>query len=278
MTENLPAKTQTGEKLLGRLATKYGVAPNALLATLRDTAFRVEKGDAFSDTELAAALVLCEKYDLNPFIRQIYITRSRGVLLPIIPIDGWAKIVNSQPDYDGVEFEWEGDGCTCKMYHKRRSRPTEVTEYLSECMQNTDPWKKWPKRMLRHKAFIQCARLAFGLCEAIDDDEAVLFVETQPAGGKKTRKLELPLSAATSSKVESAMIGKTTEKIDPERVGLKKAFKEAWELCESVGLEPASQFGITDEDGEHMEPKELTGLLAIMNETAAAMQPEEAKA
>lgn len=285
MTENLPAKTHTGEKLLGRLAAKYGVAPTALLATLRDTAFKVDKGEAFSDTELAAALVLCEKYDLNPFIRQIYITRSRGVLLPIIPIDGWSKIVNAQPGFDGVEFTWDGDGCTCKMYHKNRSRPTEVTEYLSECTQNTEPWKKWPKRMLRHKSYIQCARLAFGLSDAIDDDEAMRFVETQPAK-KQTRTLELPKVGKTYVRPEFSCVPDARDQQedrerpaeDAERVGLKKAFKEAWERCESVGLDLAQHFGITDEDGDHMAPKELNGLLVIMNETAAAMQPEEAKA
>lgn len=287
MTENLPAKTTTGTKLLGRLATKYGVEPEKLLGVLRDTAFKTGKdSDSFSDTELAAALILAEKYDLNPFIRQIYITRSRGVLLPIIPIDGWAKIVTSQPDYDGVEFKWDGEGdalcCTCKIYHKSRSRPTEIPEYLGECKQNTDPWKKWPRRMLRHKAYIQCARLAFALSDAIDDDEAARYVdvkavESQPAA----REMSLPTARHPDivPETEAEYRGRhsqgpehpeTTEEVigveDPERAGMKKAFQELWKQHEAAGCEPASRFGVTDEAGETMTIEDLRVLMQIMSE------------
>jgi hypothetical protein len=48
----------------------------------------------------------------------------------------------------------------------------EVTEYLAECRQGTDPWKKWPARMLRHKAAIQAIRYAFGFSGIVDPDEA----------------------------------------------------------------------------------------------------------
>ena len=52
---------------------------------------------------------------------------------------------------------------TCRIFRKDRTRPTELTEYMSECAGTSEPWKKWPARMLRHKATIQCARYAFGL-------------------------------------------------------------------------------------------------------------------
>ena len=39
-------------------------------------------------------------------------------------------------------------------------------------MDKSDVWKKYPARMLRHKAYIQAARMAFGISEVIDDDEA----------------------------------------------------------------------------------------------------------
>ena len=38
--------------------------------------------------------------------------------------------------------------------------------------QNPTPWGRWPARMLRHKATIQCARYAFGLSGIVDPDEA----------------------------------------------------------------------------------------------------------
>jgi hypothetical protein len=45
------------------------------------------------------------------------------------------------------------------------------------CFRNTDPWKQWPRRMLRHKAAIQCARVAFGISGVMEPDEAERFRE-----------------------------------------------------------------------------------------------------
>jgi hypothetical protein len=60
----------------------------------------------------------------------------------------------------------------------------QVTEYLSECKRGTQPWQSHPKRMLRHKAMIQCARLAFGYVGIYDQDEAerIVDVNDRPAG------------------------------------------------------------------------------------------------
>ena len=71
---------------------------------------------------------------------------------------------------------------TCRMYRKSRTRPTEVTEYMAECARETEPWKKWPARMLRHKALIQCAGYAFSLSGIFDEDEAERIASTQPSG------------------------------------------------------------------------------------------------
>ena len=59
------------------------------------------------------------------------------------------------------------------MYKRQdRKRPVKTIEYLDECFRSTDPWKQMPSRMLRHKALIQCARLAFGFSGILDVDEA----------------------------------------------------------------------------------------------------------
>jgi hypothetical protein len=73
-----------------------------------------------------------------------------------------------------VDFEMAADGseCTCTLYIKGRSHPVRVTEYKDECFRATDPWKTMPKRMLRHKALIQSARVAFGFSGIYDEDEA----------------------------------------------------------------------------------------------------------
>ena len=61
---------------------------------------------------------------------------------------------------------------TCRIYRKDRTHPVEMTEYMDECKRNTDPWRQWPNRMLRHKATIQAARYAFGFSGIADPDDA----------------------------------------------------------------------------------------------------------
>jgi hypothetical protein len=46
-----------------------------------------------------------------------------------------------------------------------------VREYLRENHRNTDPWNQMPNRMLRMRAYIQCARVCFGFGGIYDEDE-----------------------------------------------------------------------------------------------------------
>ena len=95
----------------------------------------------------------------------------------MVGVDGWARIINDHPQFDGMEFDQDGESCTCAIYRKDRSRPTRVTEFLAECKRDTAPWKSHPRRMMRHKAMIQAARLAFGYGGIYDQDEAERIVE-----------------------------------------------------------------------------------------------------
>lgn len=129
--------------------------------------------------EISTFLAIAKQYKLNPLTKEIYAFPGKsGGIQPIVSIDGWLKIINSHPQYNGMEFSdsWGDDGniraITCRIYRKDREHPTETTEYLAECQRNTDPWEQWPVRMLRHKATIQAARYAFGFSGIYDQDEA----------------------------------------------------------------------------------------------------------
>lgn len=125
-----------------------------------------------NDEQLAALMLVSNQYGLNPFTKEIYAFPSRGAITPIVSIDGWARIINNNPMLDGIQFEQDAESCTCKIYRKDRAHPTIITEWLDECRGKTDVWNKYPKRMLRHKALIQCARVAFGFSGIYDEDEA----------------------------------------------------------------------------------------------------------
>jgi hypothetical protein len=182
------------------VAERFGIAPEALLTVLRDTVFHPgydkEKRPLtpFSDAELAAALVLVEKYELDPFCKEIYVTRTRGKLLVIVPIDGWIKIANREKRYHGCKFadKWDANGklvsITCWIKVAGREWPIEVTEYLDECYRVTDPWDSHPHRMLQWKVFIQCCRVAFGISGLLDDDEAGKIIDLEGASAARTQQ------------------------------------------------------------------------------------------
>ena len=131
--------------------------------------------------EIITFLAIAKQYRLNPITKEIYAFANRGGVQPIVSIDGWLKIINSHPQFNGMEFSdhLAADGSlqsvTCRIFRKD-DHPVEVTEYMNECRRNTDPWKQWPSRMLRHKATIQAARYAFGFSGIVDQDEAERIV------------------------------------------------------------------------------------------------------
>jgi phage recombination protein Bet len=165
--------------LTSSLATSlgYSVEPAELMANLKATVFK-GGNQAISDAHMMQLLLISNQYGLNPWTKEIYAFPSNGGIQPIVGVDGWTKIINSHPQLDGVEFDFGGefkqggDGfVTCIIHRKDRSYPIKVTEYLAECMGSSAPWRSFPRRMLRHKALIQAARLAFGFSGIVDPDE-----------------------------------------------------------------------------------------------------------
>lgn len=179
------AKAQT-QGLIARLAGRFGVEPNRLLKCLTTQVFKQADGRQPSNEELMVLLLVCENFGLNPFNREIYAFRGKsGDIVPVVSLDGWAKIVRSQKDFNGVTFAFSNNtvkvpGCAqelpefveCAMRLKGVDEPIVIQEFMVECFNDKSPvWKKWPRRMLRTRAFIQCARLAFSLTGLYDEGE-----------------------------------------------------------------------------------------------------------
>ncbi len=166
------------------MSARFGMEPTAFEATLRATVVPQK----CSREDLAAFLLVARDYGLNPVTREIYAFPTRaGGIQPIVSVDGWCHIINSHPQLDGIEFddEFDDDGnfraITARIWRKDRAHPITVTEYMAECVRQTEPCQKWPRRMLRHKALIQCARYAFGFSGIIEPDEADRGVLPQDA-------------------------------------------------------------------------------------------------
>lgn len=175
----IPQQSTAQKSPFAVMASRLNIDEQETRSLMMNTLMKAKGGNGqVSNEELVTFLAIANEYRLNPLTKEIYAFNNRGAIQPIVSIDGWLKIINEHTHFDGMEFEDSLDSSgnlsaiTCRIYRKDRNRPTEVTEYLNECKGVSDPWKKWPARMLRHKATIQAARYAFGLSGIIDEDEA----------------------------------------------------------------------------------------------------------
>lgn len=173
-----PAAKAPKASALALLASRLSVEPEKMLTTLKATVC-----NKATNEEIMAFCIVANEYGLNPFLKELYAFPAKGGgIVPVVSIDGWARIINDHPQFDGIEFSEKHDekgklfSITCRIHRKDRKHPTEVTEFLSECYRNTEPWKM-ESRMLRHKALIQCARYAFGFSGIHDEDEARVISE-----------------------------------------------------------------------------------------------------
>lgn len=180
-----PAEAPRSLSVIASMAENYGMRADAFEATLRATVVPKQ----CTREEFAAFVLVAREYKLNPILKEIYaIPKKGGGIQPIVGVDGWYNIMNKHPQFDALDFEDHLDSkgavtaITCRIHRKDRSRPICVTEYMDECRQGTEPWQRWPRRMLRHKAAIQAARVAFGFSGIVDPDEADRFTRPASAG------------------------------------------------------------------------------------------------
>jgi len=193
--------------VLVRMAERLGIEPKVLEGIVKQTLMPNGKNDPpATNEEIAAFLIVADRYQLDPILKQIYAFRGQnGNIVPIVPIDGWITIVNRHAKYRGVEqFDQIEEG---ELIAVRTSfhvdglvAPVTVTEYMAECKRNTSPWGQWPARMLRHKSYIQGARYAFGISGIYDPDEGERLIEatavvSKPAPGQsRVAQLEATLA------------------------------------------------------------------------------------
>lgn len=198
------ANNQDTQTIVVSMAERFGVDETKLLATLKATAFRQSGEYEITDEQMYALLIVASQYNLNPFTREIFAFPDwkSGGIVPVVSVDGWNRIANENPLFDGVEFVYapdviQYDGATAPvhtwieavLYRKDRTHPIRVREYADECYKppfvdqwsNTKPgpWQSHPKRMLRHKAEIQCYRVGFGFVGIYDEDEAYRIINAE---------------------------------------------------------------------------------------------------
>ena len=267
-----PAATSKS-KLLSAFADRYELDAVTVPDMLRKTAFP----DAKSNAELMAMLTVANAYQLNPFVREIYAFVKDGRVMPVVSIDGWLRVINEHPQYDGMELNYAPDmvkvgnskpcpeWIECVIYRKDRTRPTAVREYFEECYRSTPPWNQTPKRMLRHRAIIQAGRVAFGLSFIDPEDEVrikagvdiidgVLAPDEERPGGNAAMARELLGATPTPSEPSEAPTGAAVAADEPSEDQSSDEDEELAAL-DAISVQPGAEEALEgevvaeDEDG-----------------------------
>lgn len=135
--------------------------PVEMLAALRNTV-----APGLTDAEFALFAEIVKTTGLNPVTKEVWAIKAGGRLQLMTGINGFLRIANSHPAYDGmeVEFEWDGKtlvSATAKVYRKDRRFPSVATAYMAEYSKPTPIWKTMPSIMLSKCAKSLAIREAF---------------------------------------------------------------------------------------------------------------------
>ena len=158
-------------KQISPVAKALKCAAQAIGVTPKDLSAWFSQYPQLSEATQESCLRLIAEYRLNPRADEIDLIQfEEGRWQVFITVNGWAKLINAHPAFCGIEFSeaseleegvplWMG----CAIYRTDRIKPIEVKEYFTEMKTEHIAWQQMPRRMLRHRAMQQCARLACGI-------------------------------------------------------------------------------------------------------------------
>jgi len=237
-------KAEKSVSLIQKFAGKYGLDPAIMMTTLKSTAFKQKGRNAVEITneQMAALIVVADQYNLNPWTKEIYAYPDQGGIVPVVGVDGWARIINEHKAFDGLEFVYSEDivkngehkdcpsWCEVIIHRSDRAHTVTVREYFDEVYRppfvkngNTikGPWQTHTKRMLRHKALIQAARIGFGFVGIHDADEAERIIEAEyevvdapeVKGDTTTKRIKSVLGVGEAAEEPPADVDKATGEV-----------------------------------------------------------------
>jgi phage recombination protein Bet len=223
--------------MTGALAARFGIEGQSteLVDILKQTAFKLPQGKVATDAQMTALLIVAKQYGLNPFTKEIYAFEAKGGgIAPIVGVDGWARMINDHPAFDGMEFRYADNSVEigghktfewieCVIYRRDRTRPTVIREFFTEVFrgggEKGTPWDTHPARFNRHKAMIQCGRVAFGFTGVTEADEAGVDV-IDGSTGEVRQQAPAPAPAAprraSESRAQQAPVDVQAREVQPQ--------------------------------------------------------------
>lgn len=185
--ENDPLTPSHLQKLPACLLKAVSNIAIALQLEEAELALWLEEYSCLSPRVLLHFLHQIRKYRLDPLSDEIMLFKnSEGQYQTLITIDGWMRLINQDPQFDGMTFKESSElelgiplWMECSIYRHDRILPITVKEYSAEIKTEHLLWKTMPRRMLRHRSIQQCARLAFNI-----------HIADQPSNLEKVKALD----------------------------------------------------------------------------------------
>jgi phage recombination protein Bet len=208
-----------------------------MLNTLRNTV-----APGLTDSEFALFAEIVKSTGLNPVTKEVWAIKAGGRLQLMTGINGFLRIANSHPMFDGmeVEFDREGDrivAATAKVYRKDRRFPAVATAFMAEYGKPTPIWKQMPSVMLA-----KCAK-SLAIREAFVQELGGLYTqEEMPAEFAPPRATTIPQEAVIVSEKTGRVIG---TKVEPAEavvdVETGEVFEKIEELPEFMEVKPKAK-------------------------------------
>ena len=186
----------TTQSVVDRSVQRSGLSYDSFVRLIIQSA--LSRLSIWSQADLDRLLLLAERLGLDPLSNEIYATEvapesgKKPRIFLVVGVDGWSKIINAHPQFDGMRFVESAPGedelpqyFECTIFRKDRKVATSVREYMHEAHTSQGAWLTHPRRMLRHKAMVQCARICFGLSGIYEPDEAQRIGKQGATEGRK---------------------------------------------------------------------------------------------
>ena len=182
-SDNKQLREKEVNDIVTRSVLRSGLSYESFVKVLIQSA--LSRLSIWTQADLERLLMMAERLKLEPLNNELYAIETqadpskKSHIVLVVGVDGWSKVINSHPQFDGMRFIESEPGddelplyFECTIFRKDRKIATSVREYMYETHTNQGAWLTHPRRMLRHKAMIQCARICFGLSGVYDPDEA----------------------------------------------------------------------------------------------------------
>lgn len=141
-----------------------------VIKTIADT---VCKGA--TPAQLRMFIEVCRSTGLSPWLKEIFYVPEKGLIMAAR--DGYLRVANESPNFDGIETRVERDAknvpvkAVCTVWRKDRNHPTICEAYYSEYKKGTPVWTQYPSAMISKVAEVLALKRSFAINGCVTEEE-----------------------------------------------------------------------------------------------------------